>query len=108
MADQTIGGSLLQQALLDVCNADEEVRGDGVALPESTTALKPATRDAVQEDGCLACAKGAGNPVAPQVTEATSTHDTIEAVPRDRVKSLFEIKFEDGGRLVSLFAMATT
>ena len=106
MADQTIGGSLLQQALQDVCNADEEVRGDGVALPESTTALKPATRDAVQEDGCLACAKGAGNLVTPQVTKATSTHDTIEAVPRDRVKSLFEIKFEDGDRLASLVAAA--
>lgn len=30
----------------------------------------------------------------------------IEAVPRDRVKSLFEIKFEDGGKLVSLMVEA--
>ena len=51
--------------------------------PESTMTLKPATQDAFQEDGCLACAKGAGNLVTPQVTKATSTHDTIEAVPRD-------------------------
>jgi hypothetical protein len=29
-----------KQALQDVCNADEEVRGDGVTLPESTMALK--------------------------------------------------------------------
>jgi hypothetical protein len=29
-----------KQALQNVCNADEEVRGDGVALPESMMALK--------------------------------------------------------------------
>lgn len=44
VVDQTIGGGLLQQALQDVCNNDEEVWRDGVALPESMTSLKPVTR----------------------------------------------------------------
>lgn len=106
VADHAFRGGLLQKPLLDVSDYYEEIWGDGVALLEPQSALEPATWNAVQEDGSFACAKGAGNPISPQVTEPLSTHDAVEAVPRHRVERLLEIELEDSSRLTSLVAAA--
>ena len=89
MTDVAIGGRFLEESLQDIGDDNKEVRGNRVALMKALAALEPAPRHTIEKDGRRARSERVGNPGAPPVTETARAKDEIEAVPGNRVKSLF-------------------
>jgi hypothetical protein len=93
-------GGETEHLLKDVSDNVEQKRGERVSLPESPSALDPASRDAIEKDRSLAGVVEEADPRAPKFREAFSTHDAVKGVPADGVKGFAEIKLKNrsGGR----------
>ena len=106
MTDVAVGGRFLEESLQDIGDDNKEVRGNRVAITKASAALEPAPRHASEKDGRLARSERVGNPGAPPVTETPRAKDEIEAVPGNRVKSLFEVKLQDDSGCMALVTVA--
>ena len=106
MTDVAIGRRFLEESLQDIGDDNKEVRGNRVALMKALAALEPAPRHTIEKDGRRARSKCVGNPGAPPVTETPRAKDEIEAVPGNRVKSLFKVKLQDNSGCMALVTAA--
>lgn len=55
-----------EHLLKEVCDQDEEVRRERLALPETTAAPNPLARNTIQDDGRGAVSVDSSDPLAPK------------------------------------------
>jgi len=99
-------GGTADEAQEHIRDDDEEVRGERVALAESTATSDPAAGNTVQGDSRFATREDRGDPVLPPIIKTSRREDPIQAAPFHRVEGLLEIQLEDGSLLGSFVAAA--
>lgn len=77
MLDCALGTCLLNKALQDVRNNNEEVRGQRVALSQAPFALDPGARNTVKQNGGFPRAQNLLNPAAPTAVKTPAIQNGV-------------------------------
>jgi hypothetical protein len=83
------------QTLEDVRRDEEEVRREGVALPQPMHAADPLPWDAIEEDGRARGSENVIHPITPKNGEAAGEHDSSKTGPANRIEGLGEVQLEN-------------
>jgi hypothetical protein len=88
---EPITGSLKKHLLKNIRNDVEKEGGQRISLPQSSAALNPVTRNAVEQHRSLTSAVNHFDPITPERGETFSFKNPVESIPTDGVKGLSEI-----------------
>jgi hypothetical protein len=95
VAHKTVHPSFSEHALEHISHNDKEVRGKGVSLPQTVTAVDPIARNAIEEHSGESRREDGIHPGAPAFVKTPGAEDVKKARPIDRVEGFLEIDFED-------------
>jgi hypothetical protein len=82
---------LHQQAMQELSDSQEEVRGEGIPLSQPILAGDPAPRDTIQQHRSPPSGKGGRHPAPEGASVSTRLKDRVQSLPIDGVKGLLEV-----------------
>jgi hypothetical protein len=97
MAKVVRSKSLMDEALQDISDNDEQIGREGVPLSQPIFTMDPRIGNSVENNRSVTSVQNASHPMAPVLIEPSSTEDGKEANPVNIVEGFAKIDLEDDG-----------